>query len=367
MRLLWIPDTRWSSPGAHRARYLIDCIKARHEVHLVTWSEPETAHPADFASPTIHFRALVPWDISEDNVILHHVPRWCFHRIPYLWRRNQRLLHDAVRRIVRENGIETIVFGSSAYLIGYPPTDTGAEMMFDYADYLPHEDLREYLERATMVTCASHFLREQVERLGHTAVYIPNAVDFERLSRADGSPVRERYGISDRPVISLIGLTCSPDLYFVNSLIRVHRTYPDFSFLFVGKGPLYRPLRAALRGLGSACHWVGWVPQESVYDYFLATDIGLYPGADNTYFRAACPIKLLEYSAARKLVVASPVKEVDHLNLSNVLQVSPTADGFYDGILRRRRTKPLTRTPENIPSWVNVSKELERALLDSPS
>ena len=47
------------------------------------------------------------------------------------------------------------------------------------------------------------------------------------------------------------------------------------------------------------------VPNAVVADYFIASDVGIYPGDASPYFDAACPIKVLEYSAAGKPVVAT--------------------------------------------------------------
>lgn len=328
---------------------------------MITWSEPETPSPWDFASPTIHLRALIPWSTADDRVTLHHLPRWCFHRLPYLWRRNQLILNDAVHRIVRDYGIEVIIFGPSAYLIGYPPTTTGASLIFDYVDYTQDEFLERYLEGADVVTCVSRSLQKQVQGLKRDAIYIPNGADMERLRAADGARVRAGYSIDDRLVVSLIGLTCSPDLYFVESLHRLSEKVPNAVFLFVGKGPMYRRLRKALKGIRTKCIWTGWIPKEHVQDFFLASDIGLYPGGDTTYFRSACPIKLLEYAAAKRPSVSSPVNEIEALGLRSVIEVDATATDFLAGMMQAM-SKPAVSDFERIPSWRNLAGRLEIVL-----
>jgi len=361
VRLLWIPHTRWSPGVSHRAEYLINCLKEKHEIHVITWSEPETPSIRDFANPAMHLKALIPWNHAGDRITLHHLPRWCFHRLPYMWRKNQRILNETVHRIVREYGIEAIIFGPSAYLIGFPPSGTGASLIFDYVDHAEDGILQKYLEHAEMVTCASRSLQRQVRALNRDAIYVPNGVNAEGLIRADGSRVRRAYSLQDRIVISLIGLTCSPDLYFVDSLRRVSRKVPNATFLFVGKGPMYRPLRASLNTIRARCVWTGWIPPEGVYDYFRASDIGLYPGADNAYFRSACPIKLLEYAAAGKPSVSSPVEEVDALGLKSVIQVDATADAFLDGIMKAMSWTATDQT-DKIPSWQHSANRIDGVL-----
>ena len=361
MRVLWIPHTRWTLRGAHRARYLVDCLMENHEIHVVTWSEPTASSVLSYASPATHLRALIPWRAREGRIGLHHIPRWCLQRVPLFWRQNQEFLRSAVRRIVREEDIEVIVFGSSAYLIGFPPRDTGIPVIFDYVDYACNKLLDRYLEHADAVICASNRLQKQVQSLGRDATYCPNGVDFERLNLADGSRVRKAYGIGNNVVISLIGLTASRDLYFVDSLLQVSEKIPEARFLFVGKGAIYDPLRKALRPLRRRCIWTGWIPPERVYDFFKASDVGLYPGADIEYFRSACPIKLLEYSACGTPSVSSPVAEIDHLDLRSVLQVDATATGFATGIINALGSK----SPDDrgkIPSWGEVAERFQSVL-----
>ena len=361
MRLLWIPHTYLGNRVGHRSKYLIDRLKHRHDVHIVTWSEPAAPSVRAFLSPEVHLKALIPWTRRADGVTVHHVPRFCLHRLPTLWKQNERLLQNLVRKLVQENEIETVIFGPSSYLIGYPPTDTGATLVFDYVDHTPDQHLGEYLERADEVVCASQSLRRQIETLGRSATYIPNGIDRERLRRASGKRVRELYDLGDGMVISLIGLTCAPDFYFAKSLLRIKNEIPSSRFLFVGKGPLHKPLRGALRKLKDSSIWTGWIPQERIYDFFLATDIGLYPGGEDEYFRAACPIKLLEYAAAGRPAVSSRVDEVSALGLKNVIQVDATEQGFYEGIKDARNLEVEVEV-ETVPSWTDSAMRLEKVL-----
>lgn len=359
-RILWIPHTPWLNRTAQRAKHLIENLRDRHAIHVLTWSEPQSPSPLDFAGPLTHMKAAVPWEREEDGIFLHHISRLTLHRFPRVWSFNQRILGDVVRSLVQKWGIEVLIFSQSAYLIGYPPADTGAVLVFDYVDYTDERVLGEYLRRAEKIVCASQALQRQVEDLGFEAAYVPNGVDYAHLRSADGRRVRTRYGLDSKPVISLIGLTCSPDLYFADSLTDVKETIPDATFMFVGEGAMYRPLRRALRRIREACIWTGWVRPDEVYDYFLATDIGLYPGADDTYFRSACPIKVLEHSAAGSAVVSSPVEEVNHMDLRNVLQVEANSRAFHDGILAAHslRNPPKGRPPD----WKDLAERFEKHL-----
>src|SRR5204862_3659669 len=78
-------------------------------------------------------------------------------------------------------------------------------------------------------------------------------------------------------------------------------------------------------------------PHDEVAAYFKATDVGLYPGDANAYFDAACPIKVLEYSAAGRPVVATDLAELRRLALPNVLLAPPEPRAFGAAIVRALR------------------------------
>src|SRR5437899_12882388 len=83
----------------------------------------------------------------------------------------------------------------------------------------------------------------------------------------------------------------------------------------------------------------GAVPNAVVAKYFMASDVGIYPGDASPYFDAACPIKVLEYSAAGKPVVATDLTELRRLAFPNVYLSPPEPTAFADRIVRALRTR----------------------------
>jgi len=65
--------------------------------------------------------------------------------------------------------------------------------------------------------------------------------------------------------------------------------------------------------------------------------VGLYPGDATPYFDAACPIKILEYSAAGKPVVATDLEELRRWAWPNVYLAPPEPRAFGAAIVRAFR------------------------------
>jgi glycosyltransferase involved in cell wall biosynthesis len=77
----------------------------------------------------------------------------------------------------------------------------------------------------------------------------------------------------------------------------------------VGDGaalPALKTLAGSL-GLGEQVRWAGRVPPEELGTYLAAADVALYPCRDVPVNRAKCAMKLVEYMAAGRAIIAGRV------------------------------------------------------------
>jgi glycosyltransferase involved in cell wall biosynthesis len=167
-------------------------------------------------------------------------------------------------------------------------------------------------------------------------------------------------------VVSLIGLTCSHRLYFVDALARLRPEVPGLVFLGVGDGPVLAPLAERCRAIGLPHVLTGWVDPAEVADLFAASDVGLYPGDDIPYYSCATPIKVLEYLAARVPVVTNWVDELVRLNLPGLTACPATADAFTDAIRHALTHRPTTFPDMTAYAWDTLAArfgdEIDRAI-----
>lgn len=334
MNILWVPHTSSQAGIRARATYFIERLAERHSIHIMCWDVPIRRSAAGVLS------ALARWDRVEGQLTYHHVPRLPSHfdirrgGAPLL---TQTVFQRSMRRIVERHGIDVVICACNWYALGFPPGGLPVPLVLDYFDILTEAHEARYFAVGDAVLCASPIMFERARRFTLPAFYLPNGIDTTLFQAADGATVRRRYGLTNRPVVSLIGLTASSTLYFLDAIDLVGREHPDVACLIVGGGPLQPAIQAAIRGRESRFHLVGPVDYEQIPAFFAASDVGLYPGDAGPQFDAALPIKVLEYSAAGKPVVAPPLEGLRRLNFPNVIYADPTPEAFAAGILRALR------------------------------
>lgn len=151
---------------------------------------------------------------------------------------------------------------------------------------------------------------------------LPNAAN-PRLFHMDldGKPLREHLNFNGRFVIGFVGMFRpwhGVDL-LISALEDLHQADPSVHLLLVGDGPLRQQFEAEVRkkGLQEAVTFAGGLAHQEVPQYLAAMDVAVapYPALDDFYYS---PIKLYEYMAAGRAVVASRVGQVAETILDGV-------------------------------------------------
>lgn len=331
MTILWIPHTTFQPGTKARATYFIERLVTEHTIHVLCWDVPIRRTLPGLVS------SLRLWTRVRDGVIYHHLPRLpvFFHGRRPLF--TQAIFRWMVRRIVRECGIDVVICACNWYALGFPPSNLPVPLVIDYFDLLQdvHEDW--YFTHCDAIICASTVMLERARRFPVPCFYVPNGLDTRLFQGVNGQAVREEYGLDGSRVVSLIGLTASPRLYFLDAIELVARQFPDVKCLVVGDGGLLPAIKAGIKGREELFRIVGPVPYDRIPAFFACTDVGLYPGDKAPHFDAALPIKVLEYSAAGKPVVTPPLEELVRLGFPNIVFAEPNPAAFAEGICRALR------------------------------
>ena len=362
MKILWIPHLPWPALDGQRERRLLDSWPdSGDELHILTW-QPAQGFGRPLSSlgwstfrqgrTTVHSRPRIP------NVM----GRFAKNYARGLWA-NEQLFRFYTRQLVRNLGVDVLVYGIGHKVVGLPPFDLPIARVFDYLDLITYPDVEAaYIANSDLVLCTSRVLVDRVQTSGKQGVYVPNGVSMGRIALGQRDRTRAELGLQGKQVVSLIGLTSSPSLFFVDALALAARQVPNIVFLVVGGGDLLRPIVARCQRLGLPFVATGWVPSNEVANYFAATDLGLYAGDSNAYFDAACPIKVLEYTAARRPVVATDLEELRRIAFPNVRLSPPDPARFASAIITSLR-EPTEFADVSGFEWATLAQIVRQTLV----
>jgi glycosyltransferase involved in cell wall biosynthesis len=366
MKVLWIPHKDWPSLDGQRERWLLDSWPdSEDELHVLTWQPAR-----DIGNPlsslgwstfcqgriTVHSRPRIP------NVVGRHaMGRFGKDSPRGLWI-NEQLFRFYARQLVRKLSIDVVIYGLGHKAVGLPPFDLPVARVFDCLDLITYQDVEaEYISNSDLALCTSRVLVDRLKRFGKQGVYIPNGVSMSRIACGERDRTRTELGLEGKQVVSLIGLTSSPSLFFLDALALAARQVPNLIFLVVGGGDLLRPIVQRCSQLSLPFVATGWVPNNQIGHYYAATDLGLYPGDSNPYFDAACPLKVLEYTAARRPVVATDLEELRRLAFPNVRLSPPDPERFASAIITSLREPPVFADVSGF-EWATLARTVRQTL-----
>lgn len=167
------------------------------------------------------------------------------------------------------------------------------------------------------VSVASDSLRRLALRCGvkeENIYFTPVGADLDEFKPGSGAAhVRSAHNITG-PLVLYVGQLHGAqyaDLFIRAANVVLHR-YPHVTFMLVGDGYRQRHLQEFTQELGIAdrCIFTGAVGHQRIPEYIAAADICVATFKDTKVTRCKSPLKIVEYMASGKAVVASNVGEV---------------------------------------------------------
>jgi glycosyltransferase involved in cell wall biosynthesis len=161
-----------------------------------------------------------------------------------------------------------------------------------------------------LVFATTGSLYERKRRLNSRTHLVPNGSDFDHFHTAsDRSIAASELEAAPRPIVGFAGNLTAAKVDF-SLLEQVAESRPAWTFVLVG--PVRRDAEIRLARLVRLpnVHALGEKAYAELPRYVAAFDVGVIPYVSTAYTRACFPLKLYEYLAAGKPVVASGVPEL---------------------------------------------------------
>jgi len=226
---------------------------------------------------------------------------------------------------------------------------------------------REQVAGSDLVVAVSSQILSRWNTVGHPTLVLPNGCDVEHYRDVDTAPRPVEIYLPG-PIAGVVGqLSARLDLALLESVAAT-----GSSLLLVG--PLqdsFAPDRVARLLAMPNVQWVGKQPYASLPSYLRAIDVGLTPYADTPFNRASDPLKTLEYLAAGRPVVSTPLPAVERLAAPWVVAAGePSA--FAEATMRllsETRTSEVVRARQDfaeLHSWSARAEQLLSAIGDIP-
>lgn len=226
------------------------------------------------------------------------------------------------------------------------------------------------------ISASSHALKEKARQLGMPKDRIflaPVGADLSLFHPSkSGEKIKKLHNINGYVIIysgQLEGASYAELL--LKAVPLVQKVFPETKFIIVGGGQQLPSLKNLVKKLGlSSVIFTGYVPHNLVTEYIAAADIAVACFEENHVTQCKSPLKIVEYLASGKPIVASSVGEVVQMINGCGILVEPgnykeLADQIIrllsDENLRKELSKKARQRAEQQYNWSNTVEKIERA------
>ena len=327
MKILVVQESDWLEKGPHQSHHLMERMSARgHEVRVIDFEIQWRQHERNGLISNREVFTNVHKAVDEGNITVIRPP---IVKLPVLDYMSLLITHKKeIKKQLDEFQPDVIVgFGIlNAHLAISLAKQRGIPVAYYIIDELhrliPQKCFQgmgrkiesSNMKQADLVLSINEGLRDYTIQMGakrEKTKVIRAGIDFKRFnSDLDGSAVREKLGIrEDDIVLFFMGW-----LYNFSGLKEVAlelakepQEYRNIKLMVLGKGDLWDTLQEirSKHKMEDRMIMLDWQPYEEVPKYIVAADICILPAYKNEIMQNIVPIKMYEYMAMGKPVIAT--------------------------------------------------------------
>ncbi len=232
------------------------------------------------------------------------------------------------------------------------------------------------------ISVSSDALGMICERMGFPASRIRKVPVGADLNAFDPTRVgvlfkeKQPLAIGERPLVVYIGQLegAAYASLFIKACGLLADRFPETAWMVVGGGTMLTELEvmAYELNLSHRLIFTDYLPSDTIPDVLASADIAVACFSDEEFVRCKSPLKVAEYMAAGKAIVASRVGEVPWMTGETAILVDPGSEtDLAKGIsrllenpsLRRELGQAARARTETIVNWKQSARNLEQAYL----
>ncbi len=327
MRMLVVQESDWMDKGPHQSHHLMERMSARgHEVRVIDFEILWRQHEKNGLISKREEFTNVHKAIDEGNITVIRPP---IMKLPVMDYMSLIITHKKeIQKQLDEFQPDVIIgFGIlNAHIAIRLAKQRGIPFVYYIIDELhrliPQKCFQglgrkiesSNMEQADLVLSINEGLRDYTIQMGaqrEKTEVIRAGIDFERFNPdLDGSAVREKLGITEDDIV-LFFMGWLYDFSGLKEvaleLARDPQEYRNIKLMVLGKGDLWDTLQKIRREykMEDRLIMLDWQPYEEVPKYIAAADICILPAYKNEIMQNIVPIKMYEYMAMGKPVIAT--------------------------------------------------------------
>lgn len=325
MKILVVQESNWQDRGPHQSHHIMErMVKRGHEVRVIDfdilWREKTdrgniSPRSVFAASPKVIPGAMIT--IIRPSIIqvpiLEYLSLVFSHRREIL-RQFDEFKPDVVIGfgILNAQIAISICHKQKIPFVYYIIDELHRLVPQPHFQKLARSIEQKNMQTADLVLSINEGLREYTIEMGappYKTQVIRAGVDLEWFSHADRNKKRGELGLVDDDIV----LFFMGWLYEFSGLKEVaealvqQNLHAKTKLLVVGNGDLWDYLQTIkkLPGMSDKIITVGWQPYTTIPDFIASADICLLPAQKNEVMKNIVPIKMYEYMAAGKPVIAT--------------------------------------------------------------
>ncbi|MBI4267440.1 MAG: glycosyltransferase family 4 protein [Chloroflexi bacterium] len=230
---------------------------------------------------------------------------------------------------------------------------------------------RYVMKKADLVLPTTGWFERDLSKIGIQKSKImpfPNGVDLTSYPDPNRvEAIREKYHLKNCKVLLYLGVMAKMRKLevLIEAFARAKETEPDIKLLLVGDGTGRNGLEklATKLGVREDTIFTGQVPQAQVPDFIAVSDIGVSPVPPFSFYKVSSPIKMLEYMAMAKPVIANEEileqREIIEQSCGGILvsfNIEAFASAMVEMLNDRERAKEMGRKGYE---WVTKNRSFE--------